>query len=1033
MYTYDIFISFRHIDARWDARKIRSWLQKFRLPKDIPAQKTEELRIYVDTFQKRVTADYWEDNIKPALEQSEYLIVIASPMANTPLSDGAPNWVTREIETFLDTPQRKNIIPIVTKKNKNKIIPNLILKAFPKIQIIDLGSTDKFIPTIPFFESAANLELLRVIIAIRGINEANTQHLFNEEKRRAIKRLTVASISVFLLLSAVTVSGILAFVNSLEVTRLAANSDINKALELSLNKPDKAKLFATRALNTVNRSWTKRLFLTEANQRIRHILQQIQLPDSIIQWPGGRIDKMLISDDYSQVIVLTENEYLAVYRTEDLTPIYTLKVPCDFFKLKIVSIHNEVIFWCDQLIYKLNKSGEYIVQHAFDSAENVYLLDDGNLLHWSDLEQYIRYLDLSSLREISTIKTITESFISAKLIKEYNRIIINFETDEHDIHKLQIFDIRTGEAVENDTKLIRYGFEPVVDIVNGLLFVLNTDGKIERINLRNGKSDLILPSNFGLDIGKMWISPNGRFALVERSNQMEIWDMSKEEFSLLMPPIFPSEGRWAEPLFSVSGRLVAIALEDKIRIVDLIQKEIRTLNSDNYSQMLAWSSDDNLLAATDLSGRVVVSNLGDETFLTGIKHHEGMVKLVFTQYGLISSGWDGSIRLSKIFETASKPKFKIGIPKMNRTRGIPTIDINEKNNLLAIQTEDDMVSICSLLSGECNWSSYEPEDVSNISFIGSGNLILVAMSESNQFRVRKTKDGGEVLPLIEASAVIASPVSEELFIISTNNRAQVIDAITGNQICNINELFHDVQNISYSTDGKYVMIINISGQGSLLDTNQCHVVWQKELRITQAMAISFSYDSELFAVGGAFGAAVFKLSDGSPFDFDIEDRHVIRNLAFHPNKPILLTVGMSRRLNLYDLEKKLNVFPTIELDAIPWTLSFDPSGDRFAVGLFTNASYKYNVRVFDTSTGFIIGNPLSHYLDVYNVQFLENESTLISSDASGVVFNWDLGPDNRSVDDILKEIAMRTGQTINLESGVIHQLSIGGYLSSSNN
>lgn len=1034
MFKYDVFISFRHADARWEARKVRRWLQKFRLPKSISAKKTENLRIYVDTYQGRATSDYWEDNIKPALMESEYLIVIASPMANSLLSDGAPNWVMCEIAIFLKTPQRRNIIPIVTKKNKNRIIPNTLLQEFPKIQIIDLGSRDKFIPTIPFFENPSDLELMRVVIRVRGIDEANAEQLFNEEKRRTIWKLTATGIFTIIVLSAISASSILALMNGLGAAKLASNADITQAIERSLDKPDEAKLFAARALNTVNQSWMLAPFLIETRQYIRNILGIIQIPNSTIEWPGGRIDRLIISKDHSQVITLTENGYLAAYKSSDLTLIYKNRLSHPIFSLDIVNLDNGLVIHSAENIHQvtiINKEGKYIAEHTFNSSENIYLLSNGNLLYWSDSSQYPRLLNPISLQEISLLnKVIMESFKSARLAEKHNKLILNFRTNEDAICKVQIFDLITREIMDTPIEFVMKDCDLALDESEGFLFVSDIDGNIWRINLQNGQSDVSIPRSFdSKEVQNMWLSPDGKFALLERSDQIEIWNISAKKPNLLMPPIFPLGGYWTEPKFSESGDIVAIANKDGVRIINLNNpNEIKTVARENPSHALTWSIDDLKLVTADITGRVIVwDSSSGEVLFTGIKHHEGMVKLAFARDGLISGGWDGSIRLNK-FESTMIPSTTVGIPDMSRSRGALGIDINSKNNLLAIGREDGKISVCSLHTGACNWSAQEPAAIRKVTFSSSGKLVMSDMAGTNQFRVRNVKDGLEVFSLTAATAISASPVADHLFILSTDNQARIIDFLTGKNICMIKELFHNVERISYSPNGKFVLIVNNSGEGTLLDAGLCRILWRRELGIIQPAVISFSHDSELFAVGGSNRGGVFKLLNGSSINLEFEDRHGINNIVFHPNKYIFLTTSYSRRLNLYDIENKVNMFSPVEFDAIPWSVSFDPSGNRFAVGFFANAQGRYIANIFDTSTGHTIGNPLSHSLDVYNIRFLESGSVLISSDGSGVVNFWNLGPDERSVDEILDDVGKKTGQTIDMESGAIHQLSIGGRL-----
>jgi hypothetical protein len=106
---YLAFISYRRQDGTAAARWLRSQLLRFRPPAELLHSATPEHRAqwsrpaayFRDTDYQRANDDFWNENIDPALRESEYLIVLSSPSALRPLPDGSDNWVAREIDTFL--------------------------------------------------------------------------------------------------------------------------------------------------------------------------------------------------------------------------------------------------------------------------------------------------------------------------------------------------------------------------------------------------------------------------------------------------------------------------------------------------------------------------------------------------------------------------------------------------------------------------------------------------------------------------------------------------------------------------------------------------------------------------------------------------------------------------------------------------------------------------------------------------------------------------------------------------------------------
>src|SRR6516164_4363773 len=78
---YDAFISYRRSDGGRVARWLRRQLLWYRLPRSMRERSGRRLRIYIDTTYELGAADFYEQNVKPALLSSSHLIVVATPDA----------------------------------------------------------------------------------------------------------------------------------------------------------------------------------------------------------------------------------------------------------------------------------------------------------------------------------------------------------------------------------------------------------------------------------------------------------------------------------------------------------------------------------------------------------------------------------------------------------------------------------------------------------------------------------------------------------------------------------------------------------------------------------------------------------------------------------------------------------------------------------------------------------------------------------------------------------------------------------------
>ncbi len=120
---YNAFISYKHapLDSKV-AEYVQKNLERFVVPEKI-AKKTGRKRIeriFRDKDELPITSDL-TDTISNALEKSEYLIVICSP--NTKKSI----WVQREIEFFLKTHSKSNILTVLAEGEPGEVIPEILL------------------------------------------------------------------------------------------------------------------------------------------------------------------------------------------------------------------------------------------------------------------------------------------------------------------------------------------------------------------------------------------------------------------------------------------------------------------------------------------------------------------------------------------------------------------------------------------------------------------------------------------------------------------------------------------------------------------------------------------------------------------------------------------------------------------------------------------------------------------------------------------------------------------------------------------
>lgn len=126
---YDAFISYRHTEPdMYIAKKIHKGLETVKVPRGV-AQKSGKKkieRVFRDQEELPIGSDLG-DNIRTALEESEYLIVVCSP--RTPQS----YWVLKEIETFISLHGREHILAVLVEGEPQEAFPE-------KLQVDEAGN-----------------------------------------------------------------------------------------------------------------------------------------------------------------------------------------------------------------------------------------------------------------------------------------------------------------------------------------------------------------------------------------------------------------------------------------------------------------------------------------------------------------------------------------------------------------------------------------------------------------------------------------------------------------------------------------------------------------------------------------------------------------------------------------------------------------------------------------------------------------------------------------------------------------------------
>ncbi len=198
---YDAFISYRHggID-QVVAETLHKQMETFKLPKSVIAKgngKTKISRVFRDKEELPISSDL-EDNIKEALSESEWLIVICTKRLKE------SKWCMKEIDTFIELHGQEHVLAVLVEGEPYESFPEQLLSR--KVKSIDDNGNEIIIEK-DVEPMAADVrgsdasqvkkhiksEKLRILAPIFALNYDD---LKQRERERRIKRIVTTLASV---------------------------------------------------------------------------------------------------------------------------------------------------------------------------------------------------------------------------------------------------------------------------------------------------------------------------------------------------------------------------------------------------------------------------------------------------------------------------------------------------------------------------------------------------------------------------------------------------------------------------------------------------------------------------------------------------------------------------------------------------------------------------------------------------------------------------------------------------------------------
>ena len=246
---YNAFISYRHaaVDTRI-AREVQHQLENYHIPKALQEKTGIKKidRVFRDQEELPITMDINED-IGSAIRNADFLILICSPRTQQ------SQWVMREIDLFLQTHTKRQILTVLAEGEPEEIVPDLLryeeridpltgeMVSFP----VEPLSCDYRLP----LRKARQIELPRLLAALLGVSYdeiRQRRHQYEMRRRTIILSIVSTVLLVFLAYFAYSNAQIRAINDKLEESYIEVKANLEQS------QRNQSYYLATESMNALS-------------------------------------------------------------------------------------------------------------------------------------------------------------------------------------------------------------------------------------------------------------------------------------------------------------------------------------------------------------------------------------------------------------------------------------------------------------------------------------------------------------------------------------------------------------------------------------------------------------------------------------------------------------------------------------------------------------------------------------------------------------------------------------------------------------
>ena len=409
--------------------------------------------------------------------------------------------------------------------------------------------------------------------------------------------------------------------------------------------------------------------------------------------------------------------------------------------------------------------------------------------------------------------------------------------------------------------------------------------------------------------------------------------------------------------FSGDGRFVAAGSQDKTaRVFDTASgREIWKSQRRSAVLSVAFSPNSRYLAVGCYDGGMLLFDAATGEEKWRVLEGDQINALAFSPIGnYLAVG--SADKTARVFET-EEGRQDFGVTEDG---GVESVAFSPDGRYLATGGEEKTARVFELATHSELWRFVHPDTVGSIAFSSDGSHLVTGSDDKSvrlfdMAKANVSLDAGDK----QITTAVFSPDGRFVAVLGQNqtdraveDNVQVFQASTGKRILRLKDPSPDKQvlAVAFGPQGKQMALGFKDGRVSVIETVTGEEIASLKGNETRVVAVTFSLDGRLVAIGSADQTAVFDASTGKQL-WRLKYGDAVDAVAFSPDGHLVAVGSNDKTTRLFESNTGKEVWQ-LKQDSVVSMLAFSADGHFIAIATGARTTRgNYNLRILDAATG----------------------------------------------------------------------------------